>query len=454
MRPGLLTIIEFRPVLSVKEKPGRNHLLRTSRAKVVHRRFGTLTSLFIEYWFRSLMDFQGLNFCRVERPTGAGAGRTGAGRRLLCLAGLALSLAGCAGEPLPPAPITSGQPLQTTVVAQGQILPQGGIVQLSAPPGDVVLKLLVGVGDQVSQGQVLLELRSQELAAANLRTLHKRREVAAQERQLSIAAAQRQLTAATLKLEQVRAQQQSLDRKHELVQLAQEQVTAAERVLKQLEAIANNASTREFVGQLEIDRQQINVSQNQLNFRQQSEAQRQATEDVSWALRAAEEELTAANEQLEAAYNQPTLEVMDLEIEALQQQSIAARITTPMAGVVLAVNASEGEASLPMPIIELANLDQLVCEVEINELDAAVVEPGQTATITSRALGDKQLRGRVLRKFKLVGRPQLRSPDPLARVDYRTVTALIELDQPSAVIAKDWLQLQVSVTIDITKAPR
>lgn len=474
MCPHLLTIIEFWIITSAPKIPVRDLLLQTAQVETVYPRFWAFTSQLIRYLLRSPMDFHTSSFYRYDglvaktpvlhRPTAKVPIAKDNAQGPTWHSGLAwgwvvwsclLAVAtGCAGDALPPNPATTGQPLQQTVVAQGQILPQGGIVQLSAPPGDVVLKRLVDVGDHVSPGQVLLEMRSQESAAANLRTLQKRREVATQERKLALAAAQRQVKAATLKLEHVRSQQQSLERKHELVELAQEQVTAAERVLGQLESIAANAATREFVGQLEIDRQRINVSQAQLSFRQQSEAQRQAVEDLNWSLRAAEEEQAAAEEQLQAAQTQQTLEVIDLEIEALREQATAARITAPIAGVVLAVNASVGEASIPLPVIELANLEELVCEVEINELDAALVEPGQAATITSRALGDKQLNGRVLRKFKLVGRPQLRSPDPLARVDYRTVTALIELDQASASLAKDWLQLQVAVAIDITKAPR
>ncbi|MEO8269930.1 MAG: hypothetical protein ABI557_09425, partial [Aureliella sp.] len=57
------------------------------------------------------------------------------------------------------------------------------------------------------------------------------------------------------------------------------------------------------------------------------------------------------------------------------------------------------------------------------------------------------LKGQVAKKFRLVGRPQLRSLNPLARADYRTVTAIVDLDTPSIEIAKNWVQLQVEVEI-------
>lgn len=364
---------------------------------------------------------------------------------LMVLLGICVGCESQLGD-LPPA---VDLPPRETVIAQGQILPAGGIVQLAAAPGDVVAKRLVEVGQQVTAGKALVEMRSQQVSKAQLRTLQKRREAAAQQRSVSIAAAERQLAAAAMKVTQFEKQQAAVKRKNELLDLAQQQVTAAERILKSMESIAANAATSEFVGQFEIDRQRINVGEAQLNYRQQREIQIQAEEDLAWGLQAAEAEQAAAEDLLAATRQSQTLEVLDLEIQAATAQADAAQIVAPVDGKILAINASEGESSLPQPLVELANLEQIVCEVEINELDAALVQPGQKAAISARALGEQQLTGTVAQKFSLVGRPQLRSPDPLARVDFRTITAQINLDEASVAIARDWLQLQVEVSIDV-----
>jgi len=57
------------------------------------------------------------------------------------------------------------------------------------------------------------------------------------------------------------------------------------------------------------------------------------------------------------------------------------------------------------------------------------------------------LTGRVVRIDSVVGRPELRSPNPLAPVDFRAVGVTIELDAESAARAARWIQLQVDVTI-------
>ncbi len=347
---------------------------------------------------------------------------------------------------LPPA---TNLPPRETIIAQGQILPVEGIVQLAAAPGDVVAKKLTRVGDQVTQGQALLEMRSQSLAQARLKTLTARRDDAQRERNNSLATAARQLAATELKLEHLQSQKSSLGRKAELLKAAQEQVADSERILKKLEAISANPTTSEFVGQLEIDRQRLSIKQSQINYQQQAEAHRQAEEELAWAIQAAKTERDVARDALAAVQASQALEVLDLEIAAAKEQDAAARVISPINGVVVAINASEGESSLPFPLIELANLDQMVVEVEINELDAASVQIGQTATITARALGKSELKGQVARKFNLVGRPQLRSPDPLARVDYRTVTAMLELDEVSSKAAQGWLQLHVEAEIDL-----
>jgi hypothetical protein len=166
-------------------------------------------------------------------------------------------------------------------------------------------------------------------------------------------------------------------------------------------------------------------------------------------LDAAKSELLAAEDHLASLEDWDPSRIFDRQLSAFDVEDEAARIVAPRAGVVLAINAAEGESVLHQPLIEMADDSELVCEVEVNELDAPRVAVGQSAEIRSRAFS-KPLYGSVIRKYQLVGRPQLRALDPLARVDYRAITAVIELDQESTARAQDWLQLQVDVEIQVT----
>ncbi len=374
-------------------------------------------------------------------------------RRQYALAGLVGLLvclvAGCrnrSAEPAPPpsAARASGQ----RVIAQGLILPATGMIHLMSQPGDPVQEMRVAVGQQVEEGQVLAIMRSEALRTAQRQTLEQQRRQAERELRQAITAAEQAVAAAQLQLDQVQAQQQALTRNAKLLGLAEQQVAASRGVLSQLEALAANSLTSEFVGKLEVDRQRLALGEAELEFARQQEQHQQADDDLRWAQLAAEQQLQAARSALKQAQASQAVDIFDSQLAALELEAQAARIVAPQAGVILAINASQGETSFQQPLIEMANTSRMVCEVEINELDAALVAPGQTATIRSRAFSEP-LKGTVREKFQLVGRPQLRPLDPLARVDYRTVTAVIELAEEPANIARDWLQLQVEVEIAI-----
>lgn len=334
------------------------------------------------------------------------------------------------------------------VIAQGQLMPAGGLIQLGAQPGDVAQEIKVAVGQEVQAGESLVVMRSKQVLEARRAMLHQQRSEAQREQKNAIAMAQRQAEAAALKKRHAESQQASLDRKSDLLQLAKAQVETSQHILSQLENISKQKMTSEFVGSLEIDRQRLVADEARLAFMQQQETHVQLKEDLAWALEAAEVEFESARAILQSAQESEAVKIIDLQIAALELEDAASEIVAPEPGVILTVNITKGESSLQLPIIEMANTSEMVCEVEINEMDAAWVRAGQMAEIRSRAF-EKPLVGEVLKKYSMVGRPQLRSLDPLARVDYRAVTATILLDARSAEIAKEWLQLQVEVAIRV-----
>lgn len=359
-----------------------------------------------------------------------------------------LSTVGCNRASAPSAASTLVAPAASgKVIAQGQLLPADGIIQLFGLPGDPVAEIHVAVGEEVPAGKPLVSMRSGTMRAAQLRTFEQQLLEAERTQANAVAAAQMELRAAELRLTQVESQRQAIARQAELLELAQLQVTEAERIVGQLERISHNALTQEFVGQIEVDRQRLTVSQSRLNYRQQLERQLQATEELEGAVQVAQAEREAAQLQLNTAVDSQAAKVIQMQIAALQLEAENSTITAPQAGKILTINATPGESAMQLPLIEMANLDRMVCEVEVNEMDAAAVQLRQTASIRSRGWA-APLTGVVVHKSPLVGRPQLRPLDPLARVDYRAVTTLIELDAKSTAVAKDWLQLQVEVEID------
>lgn len=367
----------------------------------------------------------------------------------MVVVGLLFAAIGCKGETnLPPRSASqSGESLR--VRAQGQILPAGGFVRLSVAPGDVVDQVLVQVGDQVPAGKELIVLRSAALHEKQLAALQAQLAAAEQEQEQTISQAGYQVQIAEEKMKNVTARQNSLTRQASLLDLAQSQLRASREVLAKLESIAQDQLTREFIGELEIDRQRISVSEVELKFKQQEENYRQSQEALAYAGRAADLELEIARNALKAAQESSAISVLEAQLSTLHQQILASRVLAPQAGQIVAVNVQPGEAGMQLPLVELANVDQLVCEVEINEMDAAKVQIGDRATISSRAFSEA-ISGTVTRIYSLVGRPHLRPVDPLARTDFRTVIAQVALDRAEP--ARQWLQLQVQVEIETREA--
>ncbi|GAB5403702.1 MAG: hypothetical protein Aurels2KO_19330 [Aureliella sp.] len=359
------------------------------------------------------------------------------------------TLGGCDRGTRPTAPPRSQADvaeLKSKVVAQGQILPAGGVVRLLGAPGDIVDEVLVETGQEVKAGQQLIRLRSENVAEAQLAVLDARRNDAAETLKRTIAAADQQVEAAVLKIRHLASQRSQLEKNGSLLALAKEQVESSKRVMQQLETISKDALAGGYVGQIEIDRQKVAVGEAELAYKQQLTAHEKAVEDLSFARQAAEVELRVAEQARASAKASSALQIIDLEMATLKEKSNAAKIVAPTDGKILAVRTRRGEATTNYPLIEMANISQIVCEVEVNEMDAAIVNEGQKVRIYSRAFPEP-LTGTVAKKHSLVGRPQLRPLDPLARVDFRSITTIVELDSAAAEQSQNWLQLQVEVEI-------
>jgi HlyD family secretion protein len=278
----------------------------------------------------------------------------------------------------------------------------------------------------------------------------KRLEEAKQQKELAEVQARQLVDAANLKLRQIEEKKKLLDDDQaRLLKLAADQLAASKAVMARLVSISADQLTGEFVGQLEIDRQQVAIQEAELKLEQQRVVHKQSQDELVFAEEVAKTELKTATQSLQAAMESKAVEIAESQIAVLKEQAEAARIMAPTDGVITAINVRAGETSVQQPIIEMADLTQLVCEVEINELDAALVNQHDRATIRSRAFGAQELTGYVKRKSNVVGRPQLKPFDPLAPVDYRSVTAVIELDEASIELAKEWLQLQVDVMLKV-----
>ena len=88
----------------------------------------------------------------------------------------------------------------------------------------------------------------------------------------------------------------------------------------------------------------------------------------------------------------------------------------------------------------------------MNVAELPRVKVGARATITSSAFYGA-MGGEVTSISSMIGSPRLPDPNPLARVDWRSVEVVVELDEEASVKAADLINLQVDVAIAADTQP-
>lgn len=106
-------------------------------------------------------------------------------------------------------------------------------------------------------------------------------------------------------------------------------------------------------------------------------------------------------------------------------------IRSPIDGVVLRRKRRAGEsvqAGGAEPVVVLGDLSRLRVRADVDETDVARIAVGQRAYVTAEAYGDKKFTGTVVRIGEILGRKNVRTDEPVERVDTKILETLIELD--------------------------
>ena len=367
--------------------------------------------------------------------------------RLALLATLAV---GCRnevpGDPPPPGPQVRPVISSRQVAAQGKLMPASGIISLSAVPGDQIESILVRTGQRVEQGDVLVIMRSNqlrqiELEAAETRLAEARLQLQARRTEASLGR-----DSAELRLKQARLAADQATKQLEVARGGGSQLDLLRQQIERLRKLRNNPQTRELVGQSDLDAKELELQRATQLYEQSLLTALQAQQTAELAVQLAEQSLQAAEENLAIVSSSASIDSLEKQIELLEAQLELTRISAPSDGTVLTINASVGELAGPTPILELGDLSNMVCVAEVHEADVARVSAGDPAVMTSAALPE-ELRGEVIEVQSLVGAPQMRLPNPLARTDFRAVPVRIGIAPEQQGIAAALVQLQVDVIL-------
>jgi HlyD family secretion protein len=228
-------------------------------------------------------------------------------------------------------------------------------VELSLPFGGRVKRVAVSVGDKVEPGQLLMELEA----------LDAERQVREAELNLEIRQLQLDKARAGASPEEIEIAQANLRK----AALAKQVAQAA------YDEIADEESAKASPEALALQQAAIDYQVAQRNY-----------ERLVNGLPT--DELAAMEKQLDSAR---------LTLERAQARLEETRLITPLAGMVVRVDASEGEiVSAYRPVVVIADLNSLQIIAEVDEIDVAEVAPGQEATIRLDAYPGQTLTGTIV----------------------------------------------------------
>ncbi len=342
------------------------------------------------------------------------------------------------------------KPKPNQVLAQGRLQPAKGLIRLSALPGDRVEKVLVQAGQKVRKLQPLIVLQSQQLRALELEAALLRldearalRQAKQQEADLAIDAANLKLQSATQLLTQANAQLS-------MAKKGGEQVESLGRQIASLQSLRESPLTRAAIGTIELESKRNELTKISSVNEQTQLAAQQSVELSRLQLVQSERSVGAARESRKLVDQATPIASLEKQIDILKLQLEQSNIVSPLDGVVVSVNVEVGERTAQLPLFELADLSEMVCVAEVHESDVASIATDDLTEIRSSALA-RTLVGRVVRIDRVVGAAQMRSPNPMARSDFRSIPVWIAIDANDIELAAQRLQLQVDVSINKTR---
>ena len=305
---------------------------------------------------------------------------------------------------------------ETDVVGLARLIPNGDI-SIVAPPfgaGDArIAEILVTEGDRVEKGSVVARLD-------NIGQLQ---------------------SAMLLAKANVAVKEAALVQTRQAVENSRNEAKAA---LAQAQSTANEASSDQKRA-VELFKKGVTT---QASLDTATAAERQSALAVTKAqatlARFTSEEVDQEPDVIVAARN---LEAAMADLARAKEDLKRAEVLSPISGVVLDINARAGERPPTAGIMEMGDTDHMMAEVEIYQDRIASVDIGQSVELAAVAIG-QTLQGKVQSVGLMVGKQGLVSDDTAANTDARVVTVMVELDQPSSVVAARYTNLEVIARID------
>jgi HlyD family secretion protein len=345
------------------------------------------------------------------------------------------------------------------IVALGRVEPAGGVISISAIPGERLQQFEPGVseGGTVRSGQLLGRLASLDMRQTQYEAYGTRLELARLQRthDLAVAQAHRDQAAAAVaqakaKLEEMKAQRLTLSNLGEAAEIAQDDLRRL-AILRETDP--------ELVTDHQFRRQENQAARARLEYEAAELAYGPGMLAAQMSVEAAMANLSLAEKSIVQIEEVDTTRAIAMEqkvaAETLEQSQLKAPGNPGDGGTyhVLKILMEPGEFVTQIPVLQLGDLSRMVCVAEVYEADVKEIQVGQSARIHSPAFGGdyatEGIAGKVLRIGSMVSNPDLESRNPLAPVDRSVIDVVVELDPTdSAATAEAASRIGLQVTVE------
>lgn len=388
--------------------------------------------------------------------------------RAACLLATFVAI-GCDRTSSDDAPEALANTAKRQVVALGRLEPAGGVISISALPGERIQSFAPGVveGATVGAGAELARVDSYGLRSTQLEAAETKFQMAVKQRGRDQGVVEAQLEQALASRAQAEAKHQETIAQQRQLENLSEAAAIAQGDLQQLERL--QASDPELVTDQQLRRRRNAADRAANEYEAAAAAYPHALEAAKQAVAAADANVRVAQQNVELTEKLDPSTVAEIERRAAASMLDQSVLRAPnveggsSSFQVLRILMQPGEFVAQIPILELGDVGKMVAIAEVYEADAKELSVGQAAVIRSPAFAGKfadgagddgGIRATVTRIGTMVASPGLTNRNPLAPSDRSVVEVRVEIDPADAEATQEAARrVGLQVTVEFGPSP-
>ncbi|HMC10952.1 MAG TPA: HlyD family efflux transporter periplasmic adaptor subunit, partial [Pirellulaceae bacterium] len=246
-----------------------------------------------------------------------------------------------------------------------------------------------------------------------------------------IALARQRLEAASLALEQAQsARGPETDAQSKQIDVAEAKLEQAQGDLKRLEGLERG--DRPLVSAQQVEHQKTLVKLATVEREAASMALKRLEQTLKFNLQKAETEKKAAEEAVAIASRGTSVAALERQIKLAEHKLTQTKVAAPSAGTVISILAHPGELVSTQPLVQIANLNALECQAEVDVADLPLLKDKHDAFISCRAFRGTKIKATIERIRNVAGAATLRPVDPRKSIDRTVATVVLNVDAAEA----------------------